>query len=118
MQVTANLNSGRLVPVFESESDTDLFEQLAHFQEVFDHERCGKCGNENLKFVVRRVTTKKNKLAKYYELRCTNMKCRAKLEFGVHQDTGNTLFPKTKDEDGYRPDGGWIAWDNERKQNV
>lgn len=57
--------NGRLTAEFECDTQRELFEQLARFQEVFDEGVCGKCGAENLKFVVRTVEDNH-----YYEIRC------------------------------------------------
>jgi hypothetical protein len=105
---------------FESTAQTDMFKQLSELQEVFGEERCGKCKANNLKFVVR--TVKENN---YYELRC--QKCNAVFSFGIHRSTGNTLFPKRRDNDdgevtgepnGWLPDNGWLKWDPEQKRRV
>ena len=38
---------------FESDTVKDAVTQLSAFQEVFGEIKCGKCGSENLRFVVR-----------------------------------------------------------------
>ena len=81
MKVT--YQSGRLSVEFDCESQKDLFSQLSAFQEVFGETKCGKCGSENLRFVVR-----ENDGNEYYELRCLD--CGAKLQFGV----GWRIVPK------------------------
>ena len=69
-----------------------LFEELSTVQEIFSHTKCGKCGNSDIRYVVRTVEDNK-----YYELHCAG--CRARLAFGSHKK-GGTLFPKRKDKDG------------------
>ena len=78
------------------------------FQEVFEESKCGKCGSENLKFVVRTVDDNE-----YFELRC--MDCGAKLAFGSMKKGGG-LFPKRKDGDNWLPDNGWTKWNPKTKQ--
>ena len=76
-----NYNLGKLNVAFESETVRELWKQLATFQEVFGETTCGKCGSENLRFVVR-----ENDGNEYYELRC--MDCGARLAFGANKKGG------------------------------
>ena len=95
---------------FEGSSQTEIFENLANFSEVFSMDTCGKCGKKNVRYVVREVDDNK-----YYELRCND--CRAKLAFGVHKK-GGTLFPKRKDDKGtWLNSQGWLKWNPETKQS-
>lgn len=81
----------------------ELFKEIANIQEVFGETKCGICGSENIKFIVRVVDDNE-----YYELRC--MDCGAILSYGQHKK-GGTLFPKRKDSDGnYMPNNGWHKW--------
>jgi hypothetical protein len=87
----------------EGEGQKEIFKELAAIQEIFAETKCGVCGSENIKFVVRAVDDNE-----YYELRC--MDCGAVLAFGQHKK-GGTLFPKRKDEKGeYMPNRGWYKW--------
>lgn len=87
----------------EGEGQKDIFKEIASIQEIFGETKCGMCGSENIKFVVRVVEDNE-----YYELRC--MDCGATLAFGQHKK-GGTLFPKRKDEKGeYMPNRGWYKW--------
>jgi hypothetical protein len=102
----------RLSATFEGANQKELFKQLAGFQEVFDQSKCGKCGCDDIKFVVRTVSDND-----YYELRCTSGPCRAKLEFGVNK-VGDTLFPKRKSKEGeWLPDQGWTKWNAATSKN-
>ena len=93
----------------EGETQADLFEQLAHFQEVFDESQCGKCQSEDLRFQVRNVDDNL-----YYELKCAD--CGARLAFGVMKK-GGRLFPRRKDRDSnWLPNRGWVKWNPETKQ--
>ena len=106
MKVT--YQEGRLSVELECDSQKELFTQLASFQEVFSENKCGKCGSENLRFVVR-----ENDGNEYYELRCLD--CGAKLAFGVMKKGGG-LFPRRKDSDGnWLPDRGWTKWNPKTK---
>ena len=81
----------------------ELFKEIANIQEIFGEVKCGVCGSENIKFVVRVVDDNE-----YYELRC--MDCGAVLGFGQHKK-GGTLFPKRKDGDGNWLDNkGWYKY--------
>lgn len=102
--------AGRLSTEFEG-NQVEIFGRLAEFQEIFEETTCGKCGKNNLRYVVREVDGNS-----YHELHCKD--CRAKLAFGQHKNT-NTLFPKRKSPDGdYLPDRGWMRWDNKTKKAV
>ena len=109
MKVTYSTGNGRLSVELDAETQTDLFEQLAYFQEVFGETGCGKCGSENLRFQVRSVEDNL-----YYELRCLD--CGAKLAFGAMKK-GGRLFPRRKNKDGeWLPDRGWVKWNKETQQ--
>lgn len=103
MKLTYTTKNGRIKVEVDAESQKDVFLELSKFQEVFEETVCGKCGSENIRFVVRNVEDNL-----YYELRC--MDCGARLSFGVHKKGGG-LFPKRKDNDGkWLPDNGWVKW--------
>lgn len=109
MKVNYSTGNGRLSVELNAETQTDLFEQLAYFQEVFGETGCGKCGSENLRFQVRSVEDNL-----YYELRCLD--CGAKLAFGAMKK-GGRLFPRRKNKDGeWLPDRGWVKWNKETQQ--
>jgi len=112
--------SGRLSTEFEG-NQTEIFAALAEFQEIFEETSCGKCGSDNIGFVVREV-----KGNKFHELHCRNPECHAKLAFGKHRQT-ETLFPRRKagnndptglPEGEWLPDRGWIKWDASQKKAV
>lgn len=90
----------------EAESQKELFETLASYQEVFSVVACGnkQCGGSNLRFTVRRQADAKGKEHTYFELRCSD--CYAKLPYGQH-DNGTTLFPKK-----------WTRWDKANNQEI
>jgi DNA-directed RNA polymerase subunit RPC12/RpoP len=107
MEVTKKI--GSLTITFEGETQKDIVKQLSSLEEVFGESACGKCGSENLRWVVR-----ENDGNEYYELRCLD--CGAKLAFGVNKKGGG-LFPKRKDGEGnWLPDKGWTKWNNKTKQ--
>ena len=109
MNVTYNTPNGRMSVEFQVDTQVDLFQQLAFFQEVFGETGCGKCGSENLRFQVRNVEDNH-----YYELRCLD--CGAKLAFGVMKQ-GGRLFPRRKDKEGtWLPDNGWVKWNKETQK--
>ncbi len=107
MEVTKKV--GSLTITFEGETQKDIVKQLSSLEEVFGESACGKCGSENLRWVVR-----ENDGNEYYELRCLD--CGAKLAFGVNKKGGG-LFPKRKDGEGnWLPDKGWTKWNSKTKQ--
>tara|TARA_S200002703_G_scaffold20667_5_gene17031 strand:- start:18403 stop:18735 length:333 start_codon:yes stop_codon:yes gene_type:complete len=99
--------SDKLTFEIEGAGQKEIFKGLAMVQEVFSEAKCGVCGSENIKFVVRTVEGND-----YYELRC--MDCGAALSFGQHKK-GDTLFPKRKDEKGnWLENGGWHKWNKDQ----
>jgi hypothetical protein len=81
-----------LIVEAEGETEADLFENISSAQEVFEHEKCGLCGQSDLRFVVRTDSDEN----KYYELHCKDIKCRAKLPFGQAKKPKGKLYPKRK----------------------
>lgn len=93
----------------EADGQKELFKEIASVQEIFGESKCGMCGKEDIKFVVRNVDSNE-----YYEMRC--LSCYAALPFGQHKK-GGTLFPKRKDENNkYLPNNGWYIWNKETKE--
>jgi len=109
MKVTYVTENGRLTVEMDVDTQCSLVQELSRFQEVFEETKCGKCGSENLRWVVRTVDDNQ-----YYELRCRD--CGAKLAFGSHK-VGGGLFPKRKDGDTWLPDNGWMKWNPKTEQN-
>ena len=115
MKINYTTKNGRIKVEFDSETQKGLWTQLSSFQETFEETACGKCGSEDLKFVVRKTTDGKKKEFDYHELRCAN--CGAKLSFGVINDDTGTLFPKRKDKDGkWLGKNGWVKWNPETER--
>jgi DNA-directed RNA polymerase subunit RPC12/RpoP len=106
MKLNYTTANNRITAEFEADTHRELFTQISRFQEVFEESKCGKCGSENLRFVVR--TVEENE---YFELRCAD--CGAKLAFGSMKKGGG-LFPKRKDGDTWLPDGGWMKWNSKK----
>ena len=109
MKVTYQTRNGRLSVQLEGDSQKDIFGEISKFQEVFEEDTCGKCGSDNIKFVVRNIDDNL-----YHELRCEG--CKAKLAFGSHKKGGG-LFPKRKDGDNWLPDRGWVKWNPKTERN-
>ena len=113
----------------EGESQRDLFEELAHAQETFSHEKCGCCNKDNFRFMCRQNEDQD----KFFELMCLEYGCKAKLAFGCHKKGGG-LFPKRrwdalspgertnrayqeKDcKSGFLPNNGWFKFIPNKKQ--
>lgn len=110
MKLTYTTRNGKISVEVEGDSHRDLFEQINKFQEVFEEDVCGKCGHENIRFVVRTVDDNS-----YYELRCSS--CGARLAFGANKKGGG-LFPRRKDSEGnWLPDSGWVKWNPKTERN-
>ena len=106
----------------EASDVKELFRQMAAVAEVFGDRHCGCCGEEGVAPLVRHVE-KNKKQDEYFEMRCLNPKCRARLSFGQFQD-GSGLFPVRKLSPEGQPDrasgsygqhNGWTRWRGENK---
>lgn len=107
MKVTYTV--GNIALEIDADTQVEVFQQLASFQEIFAETKCGKCSSEDVRYQVRNVDDNL-----YYEARCTD--CGAKLAFGAMKK-GGRLFPRRKDKDGnWLPDGGWVKWNPETKK--
>lgn len=113
MSFTFTKNLDDVTVSFEAEKMIDGFKTLAAVTEVFGVNMCGKCKGTSLTRVVR-----KNKDEdEFYEIRCDNHKCRAKLELGVHKGKEGGLYTKRMKDGAYLPDNGWLRWNPETKEN-
>lgn len=106
MADACKIKIGNLVFELDASNERDLFEKVAHLNEVFNNVVCGKCRSENTFMRVRNVNDDK-----FYEYVCSD--CYARFSLGCHKK-GNTLFPHRKDKEGnYLPDGGWMKYNKE-----
>lgn len=109
MKLQYTTANGRMTVEIEGKTQSELFEGVAAFQEVFENNVATKNGvsSDDIRYVVR-VDDEKNK---YYELRVNSGPLRGvKKAFGVHK-TGGGLFPRSKDkEDNWLPDNGWVKY--------
>jgi translation initiation factor 2 beta subunit (eIF-2beta)/eIF-5 len=109
MRVNYTTKNGRVSVELNGDTQREIFEQLSNFQEVFDETVCGKCGSDDVRFVVRNVDDNL-----YYELKCLD--CGARLSFGTMKK-GGRLFPRRKNKDGeWLPDRGWVKWNPDTKK--
>lgn len=120
MKLNYTTNNGRMSVELESDSQTGLFKEIASFQEVFEINTCGKCGCQDIQYVVRKDSEENE----YFELRCNNksggpngVSCRAKFTFGQNKKPKGSLFPKRKDGEEWLKDGGWQRWNPQTKTN-
>lgn len=92
MKVEVKVNDSLTVHA-EAETAKEVFRQIAAAQETFEDSKCGYCGNKNLRYLVR-----KKEDNEFFELQCTDPKCRAKLAFGFGKKEGN-MYPKRFETD-------------------
>jgi hypothetical protein len=99
----------------EGENPKNLFSAISRAYEVFSEPCCGLCGKDDIRPVVRVVTSGK-KTFEYFEYQCNS--CFAKLSLGQSNEGGG-LFPKRKlDKEGkpdlqngeYGPHRGWTKY--------
>lgn len=113
MIVNYTTADGRMSVQIEGKTQTDIWEQIAAFQDTFETGPCvrGKKSSTNIKYQVREVEDNK-----YYELVCTDPDFDlkgARLSFGQHKK-GGTLFAKRKDKDGkWLDNNGWLRYNKE-----
>ena len=104
MKVQYTTRNGRLTVEIEAATQTELFKQLAQFQDVFENTTCsnGKEESDVVNFVVREIEDNF-----FYELRCVDESKPtlnyAKKQFGQHKGKEQTLFPKTD----------WVKWNGQ-----
>lgn len=121
MKVAYKTKDGRFACEFEGKGHSEIHEQIASFQEIFEECVCGKCKSTDTRFVVRiSKDEKKKKEYTYHEMRCNQ--CGAKLSLSVKDDGKGTLFPVrfereeggyVKDKDGkliVRGENGWVKY--------
>jgi hypothetical protein len=117
MKVTYTLDNGLTVEL-EGKTQTDIWDQLAEFQEVFGNTTCvakikGQVvKSDKVKFVKRTVDDND-----YYELLCVDGESPLfmyKKSFGQHKK-GGTLFPKRDVPEGCIP--GLNGWHKYVKSN-
>lgn len=112
MKLQYTTKNNKFTVELEADKQTDLIEQLANFQEVFEETVCLKCKKDNLRWQVRQDTEEN----KYYELVCLEGGCRAKLAFGCHKKPSGGVFPKRKNDEGkFKGVYGWVRWNAEKK---
>lgn len=106
----------------DCDSVKDIFREVGGISEIFNEEKCGLCGNTSIIPKTRSVE-KNKKVYEYFEMGCTNSKCRARLSYGQRQDGGG-IFPIRKlDSNGkpdreagsYGPHNGWSKYRGENK---
>ena len=101
--------SDRLVFEVDTDSQKDMFRQLASIDEVFGDNTCPltKSGQPSDKVI---FSVRKDKEGnEYFERKCTEAPYAA-LSYGQHKNT-KTLFPRRKDSEGNWMDNkGWFVW--------
>ena len=116
MKVVYTTGCGRLTAEFEAENQSELWRQVASFQEVFESALiCRKGGKESsdIRFIVRQDAEENE----YFEARVVSGPLAGtKKAFGQNKKGGG-LFPRNKDKDGnWLPDGGWVKWNKETEK--
>ena len=91
MKVVLHVSQNLSIEV-EGDKATDVFEDLSVGQETFGHECCGVCGCQQLRYSVRMNDAED----KFYEVVCTDIKCRARLCMGCKKKPAGALYPKRR----------------------
>lgn len=90
MKIQAKI-SPQIILEVDGETQKDVFDKLASASEIFGEKICGLCSCKELSFVKRTIDGND-----YYELKCTNSECLAKLSIGQSKKNKGELFPKRK----------------------
>ena len=106
LEVTYKTRNGRMAIKATGNTPKEVFGNMASLVEILDAAAvCGKCGDAGI--VPRMRTIDKDA---YYEMACTNPKCRATLSFGQTRE-GGLLFAKRKDkDDNWLSHDGWSVY--------
>ena len=107
MKCTYTSANGRLTFEFEAADAKDLFLQRS-IVENHDEETCGVCKCPHIRCEVRRAGE-----YTYYEMRCQNLECGARLEFGQNKDMKN-LFVKRS---GHADTNGWFIYNRSDREH-
>lgn len=123
MKVTYTSRDGRFVAEFEGRTQTDLFEQIAAFQEVFENNVCtAKLNGEVVSSDKVRFVVRENKDGdKFYEKVCEDWDKKLfgfKKSFGCRKTPQGTLFPKEMPEENRIPGlNGWHRYVKDENKN-
>lgn len=117
MKVSYTTKDGRLTAEFEVDTQVELFEELAAFQEIFENRTCSRVINGKTKTsdnTVFRVRKDKDE-NKYYEMVCVDGDpdlFLAKRAFNVHKTPKGYLYWEVKDKEGNfkKP---WVKYNKE-----
>lgn len=104
MNIQYTTPNGRLVFKFDCKGAKEAFDHVATVQSIFEHEKCGACGDTSIACNVREP----QKGQRYFELVCQS--CNARLD--VHQNLDNVgLYITRKDKNGQiKGVNGWYIW--------
>lgn len=103
MKISFKSANGRLTLTVEADTAAMAFSHLSMFQEIFDHDKCGKCGSTEVRF-----DTFTGKGYVIHGIKCD--KCSAKLNFWTNKD--GSMYPNRKDKQ-YQPlpNNGWVVYE-------
>lgn len=111
----------------ESDKEVDAFKAISRMTEIFQHDKCGKCGSKEVRFVCRKDKDEND----WLEIQCQNYKeCGAKLVFSTVKGKSGDIYPKTRwnhlsetqaeqranekdyadKHNGWLPHGGWFIF--------
>lgn len=121
MQLDVKVTPNTIAKI-DVDTDIELFKEMSKLANIFQHNQCGCCKSENIRFL-HRVDKDEND---WYELSCNE--CFAKLPFGANKGKGQTLYAKntwnslseeqqkqradeeSKCKNGYLPNKGWFKF--------
>lgn len=126
MIVRVRVNDNLWIEDNNPSTETDTFKTIARLTEVFTHQKCGRCGSADVKFVCRQDKDEND----WLEIVCQNSTCRARLVFGQKKGKGGEIYPKVRwnnlsetqqkeradeeeyaaDHYGWLPNGGWYIY--------
>lgn len=122
MKLTYTSRNGRMVVEIDADTQTDLFEQLAAFQEIFEDDTCSAKQKGNIvKSDLTRFVVRENKEGdKFYEKVCEDWDAGLfgyKKQYGCRKKGGG-LFPKEMPEKDRIPGlNNWYKWQKPDSQD-
>lgn len=102
--------SPKTIVKVEGDNVKAVFAAIAEAQEIFGHDKCGKCGSPNIVF-----SHRSNGDNSFYSMKCLD--CHAGLDFLQNRASGG-LFAKLKDKAGnWIDNGGWYVFKKNEEEN-
>lgn len=88
-----------------ADTQKELFTSIAGLTDVFSEEKCGLCGSEDIKPIVRKSSKGKQEF-EYPEYHCQNPQCLARLTICLNNDKSGNMYAQRRLTDKNEPATG------------